>query len=375
MKATLLYANPEINADILYFGGFDAPDPFLAIGLGDHRLAVLSDLEFGRAREGTRFTEVLSLTAVNEAAGKRFRTDKPTLVQKIRYLQKEWGITEFEIPRDFPTGLALDLKAARVKITVAAQAIFPNREFKTDLEADYIREGNSASSVGFSVVESLLKASKIGKSGKLKLEGKTLTSERVQFEVESALLEIGARSKSTIVAGGLQACDPHERGHGPLHANELIIVDIFPRISSHGYHGDMTRTYLKGKPSKAQKKLVEAVKAAHQIALDACKPGVAGGSIHKKVNAHFIRNGYETRKDGDTFVGFFHGTGHGLGLEVHEPPRINPDAPRLKKGQVVTIEPGLYYPSVGGCRIEDVVRIIPGGYEMLSNHPYDWVIK
>ncbi|MFP4281957.1 MAG: M24 family metallopeptidase, partial [Opitutales bacterium] len=215
----------------------------------------------------------------------------------------------------------------------------------------------------------------IGKGEKLYLDGKVLTSERLRALADIACLEQGCVAKDTIVAGGDQACDPHCRGSGPLRAHELIIVDIFPRSAKTGFHGDMTRTYLKGRASEAQKALYHTVFEAQQAALAKHRAGRSGKKIYEEVHAFFSARGYETKVVDGTPVGFFHGLGHGLGLEVHEPPRVNAQGARLKKDQVVTVEPGLYYPGLGGVRVEDVVRVKAGEPEMLSRHPYRWHIR
>ena len=176
------------------------------------------------------------------------------------------------------------------------------------------------------------------------------------------------------MAGGDQACDPHEQGAGPLQANSLLIVDIFPRDEATGYFGDMTRTYLKGSATLDQRALVSAVRSAQALALARIADGVDGRDVHEAVLNRFADAGYQTGKDGDGFRGFFHGTGHGLGLEIHEEPRVSKGSCVLGTDMVVTVEPGLYYPGLGGCRIEDVVRVVSGGVEMLSDHPLDWEI-
>jgi len=219
-----------------------------------------------------------------------------------------------------------------------------------------------------------LRARKI-KNGRLLHRGEALTSERLKIAIETACLEAGAISLDTIAAGGDQACDPHERGHGPLRANELIIVDVFPRVNDTGYHGDMTRTFLKGRASEAQRALVAAVREAQLAAMAKIRAGVNGHVAHQAVCDIFARRGYETKHTDKGSVGFFHGTGHGLGLAVHEPPRVSTVDYRLKKGSVVTVEPGLYYPGLGGCRIEDVVQVTSARPKMLSECHYNWEIK
>jgi Xaa-Pro aminopeptidase len=194
--------------------------------------------------------------------------------------------------------------------------------------------------------------------------------------IEIACLERGAVSLDTIVAGGDQGCDPHHRGTGPLRADELIVVDIFPRVTETGFYGDMTRTFLRGQASDAQRALVAAVRAAQQAALRTLRAGVNGRDVHAAANAVFLNRGYETRSSPKGSVGFFHGTGHGLGLDIHEPPRVSGAVDYvLKKGTVVTVEPGLYYPGLGGCRIEDVVQITAHAPRLLSRFGYTWELR
>jgi Xaa-Pro aminopeptidase len=189
-------------------------------------------------------------------------------------------------------------------------------------------------------------------------------------------LEAGAISLNTIAAGGDQACDPHERGTGPLRPHELIIVDIFPRVTATGYHGDMTRTFLRGHASEAQRALVAAVRDAQLAALGKVRTGANGRDVHQACVDIFTSRGYRTKRTPRGSVGFFHGTGHGLGLDIHEPPRMSGAVDyALKKGSVVTVEPGLYYPGLGGCRIEDVVQVTDAKPRMLSAYPYDWELR
>ncbi|HEY5227087.1 MAG TPA: M24 family metallopeptidase, partial [Opitutaceae bacterium] len=136
-----------------------------------------------------------------------------------------------------------------------------------------------------------------------------------------------------------------------------------------------TRTFLRGRSSDAQKALVAAVREAQLKALGAITAGVSGKAVHQKVLDVFAKRGFETRHTAKGSVGFFHGTGHGVGLDIHEAPRIGTVDSPLKKGTVVTVEPGLYYPGLGGCRIEDVVQVTPGKPRMLSRYPYAWELR
>jgi Xaa-Pro aminopeptidase len=123
----------------------------------------------------------------------------------------------------------------------------------------------------------------------------------------------------------------------------------------------MTRTVVRGTATEQQKKMHAAVLEAQQRAIDMIRPGASGDTIHQRVQQVFVDAGFPTEKRDGTWVGFFHGTGHGVGLDIHESPRIARNGPVLEEGIVVTVEPGLYYPGLGGCRIEDVVLVTGDG--------------
>lgn len=385
-KTPLLYAASTDDADQLYYGGCAVPDPYFAFGNAEKRGAVVSKLEVARVRKESRYDDVFERDAVlaalrkerEKGKGKGKNTRKETLSDDaliLRWIAREYKIKRFCVAPTTPMGLLADLEAAGVKWKVGDDPFFPARVCKSDDEAAQIREANAICAHGFKAAEKLLKAARIEKN-KLMLAGKPLTSERVREAIDIACLEKGAIAANTIVAGGDQACDPHCRGSGPLRPHELIIIDIFPRVQANGYHGDMTRTYLRGEPTDEQKRLVATVKAAQAQALSLLKAGQPNTEVYTAVNDFFVQSGFETTTKKGVPVGFFHGLGHGLGLDVHEFPRLGArKGPRLQAGMVVTVEPGLYYPGVGGCRFEDVVRLTDEGVEMLSSHPYKWHLK
>lgn len=370
----LIFADTRKSADQLYVGGFGVPDAFISFKKGRKWYAVLNQLEYARGLKESKFDQILPLEEWLEKSRETFERAKVGYPEVIATLASKFGIERFKVPADFPSSLAFDLIDLGLKLDVCEGSIFPSREVKTEEELGHIREGNRCSAVGIRAAEKAIRRSVI-KKGKLYLDGKALTSERLRCLIEIACLEAGSVSADTIAAGGDQACDPHCVGSGPLRANELIIVDVFPRVSKTGYHGDMTRTFLKGKASEAQKELVASVFAAQQKAIKAIKTGVNGKDVHGKVLATFAELGYQTSRDENGAKGFFHGTGHGLGLEVHEAPRVSISSNKLKRNAVVTVEPGLYYPGLGGCRIEDVVAVRDDGAELLSNMHYRWQIK
>lgn len=372
-KSTLLfYADTHANRDLLHFGRFECHDPFLALSHRGKKIAVLSALEYGRGLKESAFDEILRLEPLVADATCLPPDKRPGPADVIALLAARRGVQSWVVSEDFPAGLLERLRARGLVVSVAGGAVLPEREIKTAREAAAIQAGNRVAAAGFASAEALLRRAR--PSGRrLLLGGKPLTSESVRLAIEIACLEAGGLALDTIVAGGDQACDPHCRGTGPLRPNELIIIDIFPRHTASGYHGDMTRTYLKGRATPEQRDLVETVAAAQKAARNVLKADVISSAVHAECVKVFTARGYETKTTPTGSVGFFHGTGHGLGLAVHEAPRVSAavHAP-LKRGTVVTVEPGLYYPGLGGCRIEDVAWLNDTGHRLLSKHPYQW---
>ena len=173
----------------------------------------------------------------------------------------------------------------------------------------------------------------------------------------------------TIIASGDQCCDPHNEGSGPVKAHSSIIFDIFPRSQKTGYFGDLSRTVVRGRASERLKAAYATVQAGQQIAYRNIKNGVSGRDIHQKILDLFAARGFPTGRIDGRMQGFFHGTGHGLGLDIHEPPRISPAEATLRTGHVVTVEPGLYYLGMGGVRLEDVVVVTGKGNRNLTRAP------
>ena len=372
----VLYASSEQSADIYYLTKVFVPDAFLCFIVGKRSTAVVNRLEYGRVRAQSACDEVLLLETVQEQVAKSLRIERVAVgpAEMMHYFAKLNKVRDLEVPQDFPSVHYAKLVEAGLKVHIGASPFFPARELKNDDEAKALKQGNAASAAGIRAAEAVLRASKIvGK--RLKYEGRTLTAEWLHMLIGQACLAKGAVAQNTIVAGGKQGCDPHESGHGPLKPNELIIVDVFPRVQATGYHGDMTRTFLKGRANDAQRALVGAVRDAQLAAIAKVKSGVSGAAVHGAAAQLFEDRGFHTERRGEEFVGFIHSTGHGLGLEVHENPRVSKGAGRLRKGHVITIEPGLYYPEIGGCRIEDVVRVTKDGCEMLSSMHYKWELR
>jgi Xaa-Pro aminopeptidase len=362
----LMVADSEHDANMLYAVGMFVPDPFIYLRIRGRQYIVLSDLEIDRARREAPHCRILSLSQFQQ----KLRADgvkMPTLAHVIRLILNEKRVKRVIVPSNFPLGLADELKRLRVSTIVRPGSFFPIRERKTALEIRKISAALVMAEIGMAEAMQVLRAAKIGPGRRLIHRHVALTSERLRTVIDTAILQACGLATNTIVAGGRQGCDPHERGFGPLRANEPIIVDVFPRSQKTGYFGDITRTVVKGRASEGIRRLYDTVLQGQKIAFKKVRAGIETRKIHSAVLEFFTRQGYSTGRRNGRMEGFFHGTGHGLGLDLHESPRIGTNsAGRLVAGHVVTVEPGLYYPELGGVRLEDVAVVTNNGARNLT---------
>jgi Xaa-Pro aminopeptidase len=315
----------------------------------------MSDLEIDRARKHATVDRVLSYRAFSK------QLKNPKFHDVLRCVLRRYKIRSAEVPASFPLGLARKL---RLRLTVPRGDFFPDRQFKTPAEVRRIRAALAIAEQGLAAGLALIRSSRIRRDGFL-----SVTSEQVRGVINQTIAGLGGVASNTIVAGGNQACDPHEPGHGPLRAHWPVIIDVFPRDSATGYFGDITRTVVRGRASEAVRKMYAAVHAAQQLAFGKLRDGVNGKEVHDAIVKLFEREGFKTGPVRGRMAGFFHGTGHGLGLEVHEAPRVGAVGQQLKARHVVTVEPGLYYWGVGGVRLEDVAVIGRHGARNLTKLP------
>ncbi|MCK9589858.1 MAG: Xaa-Pro peptidase family protein [Terrimicrobiaceae bacterium] len=366
-RSKLIVASSEASADMLYATGFRAPDAFVFLQTGNRRLLLLSDLEFDRGRQQAKVDRVDSFSEIEEKArdGKKKKPAYARVIAAWLRANKTRGVV---VPADFPLGLSRLLKKEGVRLKPAKGSFFPEREKKSLREIHAIEAAIRIAEAGMARAIDVLKSAVPRKDGCLVLGRRILTSEILRAEIETTIVRAGGEARGdTIVAGGNQACDPHERGTGPLRANELIVLDIFPRDARSGYYGDITRTVVRGKATDDRRKLWETCLTGQAMALEKMKPGNQGAAIHDSIKEYFADQGYPTEIREGRWQGFFHGTGHGLGLEVHEAPRFA--AATFLPGQVITIEPGIYIPGIGGVRHEDVALITRRGPRLLTKAP------
>jgi Xaa-Pro aminopeptidase len=353
--ARLMCAASGHDADLLYATGFFADDPFVWWQTRGQARIALSPLEIDRARPIAR----ARVHAIGEFSEKNSSPDAV-----ISGIAAKYKIKSFLVPEQFPAGLLETLREKGLKITVSREPFFPQRARKTEDEVRKLTVALRVAEKGLRRGIDVLRASKPDRRGFLKWGGVLLTSERLRAEMDSAVLHAGGSPANTIVAGGLQGCDPHERGHGPLRANEAIVLDIFPRHAGNHYFGDLTRTVVRGRAGEALRQQYATVQEGKRWVMKQMRAGTDGAALQKDLIARFKEQGYPTEQRHGRWVGMFHGVGHGLGLDLHESPRFA--AGKLFAGLSITVEPGLYYPGLGGVRLEDVVVVGPTGARNLT---------
>ena len=365
--ALLIIGDSERNADLYYATRFRAPDPFVFVWTATEKILMVSNLELDRARSQAQVDRVLA-SAHYEKLVRQAGEETPSSHRVLLGMLQHLGLEALRVPADFPLEPADLLREAGLQLDVAPAPLFPTRQLKRPEEIAAIRGAMRAAERGMAVAMEAIREASV-RDDVLYLEGEILSSERVRRLIHLELMAADCTAQRTIVSCGADSCDPHQEGRGPLRAGAPIIIDIFPRDNASGYFGDITRTVVKGAAPPPLRALYDAVHRGQRLALERVTAGADGRQIHRAVLDLFADEGHETGEKDGHMQGFFHSTGHGLGLEIHEAPSIGPRGDVLQAGQVVTVEPGLYYPGLGGVRLEDVVAVEDKGATNLTTFP------
>jgi Xaa-Pro aminopeptidase len=371
--ALLFIDNSDHNSDLYYKTGFLAGDAFLFTVIGDEKILLMSDLEAGRAKRESRADTVL-MSRDYSARAKAGGVERPGFVHIIHEFYKERGIKTIKVPGSFGLQYADPLRALGYVIEVSPEPVFPERVIKRPEEVAHIEEAQRVTEVAVQKAFDILRDSTIVGDG-VQFEGKPLTVEFLKREMNRVFFMEDHACPEMIVAPFPQSCDPHNRGSGLIPANQPIVFDIFPRDMKTRFWADMSRTVLKGKASDKVKKLWDAVHESQTAGLAALKPGARGDEVHATCQKVFDKLGYKTEMIDGNLEGFIHGTGHGVGLDIHELPSVGRVPSVLEEGAVVTVEPGLYYRGIGGVRLEDMALITKGGSRNLTKFPKYLEIK
>jgi Xaa-Pro aminopeptidase len=366
-EALLIVAASETDANLYYATRFLAGDPFVFLWHGTEKILLMSDLEVDRARAQASVDTVLPIHRYEDLA-KASGMERPTVADALYELLQERKIRHATVPGSFPIEHADRLRERGLTLRVRPEPFFEARLIKLETEIEAITRAMRRTEAAMDAAIAAIREAEV-RDGLLWWRGGLLTAERVKRLIAGQLLNDGLIAQHTIVACGEDGCDPHNRGSGPLRPGRSIIIDIFPRDEDSRYFADITRTVVKGQAPEEVRRMYDAVLAGQECVFRLIRDGADGEAVHREVQRALEAHGFQTGEVNGRMQGFFHGTGHGLGLELHEPPRISKIKTTLRAGNVVTVEPGLYYPGVGGVRIEDVVVVTETGCQNLSKYP------
>jgi Xaa-Pro aminopeptidase len=381
-EGLLLVAETVANGDMYAATRFLTSDPVLWIEVGDRRILVVAGFDVELARRSSPATEVWPIEEVvaeERAAGGRERDLR--LARVVNSVRRA-GLDAVRVPYWFPLDEADHLRAHGVAVRLDdAETIATRRRTKSAADVELLQAVQRETEEAMELVRTTLRRCDVAGDGGLMLDGSPLTSERLRSIIQLHWVANGLEPVTPIAAGGPQGSDPHERGSGPLRAGEPIVFDLFPRDETTRVYGDMTRTFCVGPSTDEVAEAHAACEAAIRAAIAACRPGLTGRDLHVLVSDLFRDRGHPSQvhpaaslPNASEWV-FNHGLGHGVGFHVHEPPAAGTQGyGELAEGDSLTIEPGLYRPGVGGCRIEDHVILTADGCRNLNTMDYALVV-
>jgi Xaa-Pro aminopeptidase len=361
--------SPEMRHEVAVV----VPDPFLYVERNGERHVVTSSLEAERVggQNGIQ-SHAFEEFGLDELVKQGVSMEDAGLGTAVRAV-KELGVEKAVVPPTFPLLLADRLRSEGIEITPDRETFVQRRRVKSRAELEGIRRAQRGAEAGMDAARELFRRAE-EKDGRLILDGEPLTCERVKNAIQQAFTDLDLLSDEFIVSHGAQTAIGHEMGEGEIKASEPIVLDLWPRDRESSCYADMTRTFAVGEPPEELVAFHSLVHEALERAREAIKPGIAGRDVYVLVAELFHEAGYPTglhKPDGEVLEnGFFHGLGHGVGLEVHEQPWLSRYPGQLVEGDVITLEPGLYRSGYGGCRLEDLVLVTDDGAESLTTYPY-----
>ena len=364
----LLVASGHGDADWRYATGIDL-EQGVFLDLGGEQVLITPELEFERARVQSK---VKTIVDRRESGWAESRDLVAAWAEVARHALAERRVEAVRISSQMPVGYYEALRQAGIEMEIDRELYRPRRRRKTPEEATFIHAAQRAAEAACAEVIAYLAVAEI-QDGMLWLDGRPLTSERLMARAEAALAEIGYVGGEMIIAGSPECALPHFRGEGHLRANAPIIIDIFPRGKTSGYHGDLTRTVVVGEVDDEVRRMWEACCAALDASIAMLRAGVDGRAVHREACRVLVEHGFGTFTKG--FEGpedgprMSHSLGHGVGLEVHEAPRLRDLEYPLEAGDVVTVEPGLYKAGLGGVRVEDTGIVTRDGFQDFTQLP------
>jgi Xaa-Pro aminopeptidase len=371
----LIYGDTVRSPELRHEVPVAIPDEFLYAEKDGRRAVILHSLEIPRVRADAPELEIIPLEQLgaDELYVQGRQSWEIELEIALRSC-RELGIERATVSSTFPVGHADHLRAHGIEVVVDRDLFANRRRSKNATELAGIRKAQRACEAALDAARELLRRAEPNGAG-LEVDGEPLTSERLKRVIEDVFADHDVEGSDMIVSHGPQTAVGHDSGSGQIAPNEPIVFDLFPKDKQTGCYADMTRTYVVGEPSDELKEWYGLVKQALDSSTAEVKPGVNGRALFEQVCDLFHTAGYKTqlhKEPGEVLEdGFFHGLGHGVGLEVHELPAMSRTGQDLVPGDVITIEPGLYRSGYGGLRLEDLVLVTRDGYEVITDYPYD----
>jgi Xaa-Pro aminopeptidase len=376
----LIHADSQRDADMFVATGVSVVDPFTYLELDGRRIVVASVLEADVIERDSHATEVWP---DDEFGTRELRRQGMSYhdasMELVRRVLERAGVTAAAVPPSFPVELADYLRAAGVAITPDRELFELRRRIKDEGQLNAIRAAQRATEAAFVAARELLGSASPGPHG-LVAGGELVTCERVRDVITRTLRDHGCEGEPPLVGAGPRGALVHDLGSGPIHPGEPVIIDIFPQSASSRYCADMTRTFCWGEAPERLSVMHATILEALKRSTEAIAPGV-NGQVPWEVACDVIEAaGFRTVRglaEGETLSeDFFHGLGHGVGLEVHEAPDMTIGVREpLLAGDVVTVEPGVYQRDFGGVRLEDLVVVTEGGHELLTDFDYELEIR
>ena len=375
MRDVLIHADTVRSPTMRHEVPLGIPDAFLYVEHDGRRYAVITAFE--RERVAAVAPDVELLPPEQFGADELLRSGTKlheALLEIYARALSEIGVAEAAVPPAFPIELADRLRANGVTLRVERELFDGRRRRKSDVEIAGLRRAQRACEEALDVAREMLRGSDHD-GGVLRFEGEPLTSEWVKAQMQQVFIAHGAVAEEFIVASGPQGAVGHDMGSGPISAGTSVVFDLWPRDAETAVHTDMTRTYVVGDVPDELREYHRLCKQVLELTTEAVKPGVNGRDLMQIACDVFAGHGFPTqltKKPGEVLdSGFFHGLGHGVGLEVHERPWMSVVGDDLVPGDVITLEPGLYRAGYGGVRLEDIVLVTDGGAEVVTRYPYD----
>jgi Xaa-Pro aminopeptidase len=375
VEALLLYSDSYRDANMFYLTKFLAPDPFIYLKKVDEEpIIVVSQMEYPRAQKQSIIKDVKSYQDYDYLSTLKTAKDPQRGAMKFiaKVAEKELGReTRICVPPNLAVIVADVLRAEGLTIGPMFGVVEKARETKDSQEVEEIKAVQAVNEKVTSEAIELIADSEVGSNGTLQVREEPLTVGKLKAFFGCKLLEKGCLpEEDIIVACGTKSSDPHYMGEpeDKLKADQPIILDIYPRSIQKRYWTDMTRTVVKGKAPDKVQKMFDAVFEAKNASFDAIHAGALGSDVYAVCCDVLEKAGYETTRGGrKVTAGMTHSLGHGVGLQIHESPRMNEFSTfPLKEQNVVTVEPGVYDPQIGGVRLEDTIEVTKSGYNNLT---------